>query len=61
MSGFKSFSQNTTNHANTIKVQATNEHSEVKSPTETQPSQTPSSESDLSGNNDQDQPDPNNK
>lgn len=58
MSGFKSFSQNTTNHANTIKVQA-NEHSEVKSPTETQPSQTPSSESDQSGNNDQ--PDPNNK
>ncbi|MDM1020297.1 hypothetical protein QSV37_08260 [Acinetobacter sp. VNK23] len=58
MSGFKSFSQNTTNHANTIKAEA-NEHSEVNAPTETQPSQTSGSENDLSGNNDQ--PDPNNK
>ncbi|MBJ8482426.1 hypothetical protein [Acinetobacter vivianii] len=58
MSGFKSFSQNTTNHANMIKAQS-QEHTEVNSSTETQSSQTPSSENDQTENNDQ--PDPHNK
>lgn len=58
MSGFKSFSQNTTSHANVIKAQS-NEHSEGSSSTENPPSQTPDTENDQSLNNDQ--PDPNNK
>lgn len=58
MSGFKSFSQNTTDQANTIKAQL-NEHTEVNSPTESQPSQVPGLDKDQSGNNEQ--PDPNNK
>ncbi|MGN5762797.1 hypothetical protein ACNQO6_00400 [Acinetobacter calcoaceticus] len=58
MSGFKSFSQHTTLHANTIKAQS-NEHTEVNSPTESQPSQHPDADKDQSGNNEQ--PDPHNK
>jgi hypothetical protein len=38
MSGFKSFSQNTTNNTNIIKAQM-NKHSSATPPTETQPSQ----------------------
>ncbi|MDQ9951251.1 MULTISPECIES: hypothetical protein [Acinetobacter] len=52
MSGFKSFSQNTTNNANVIKAQM-NKHSA------TQPSEVPGTVKDLPENNDQ--PDPNNK
>ncbi|WP_343620542.1 hypothetical protein [Acinetobacter proteolyticus] len=59
MSGFKNFSQNTTNHANVIKAQS-NEHSQGNAPTEeTQPTPKPESENDQSVNNDQ--PDPLNK
>ncbi|MGN5765116.1 hypothetical protein ACNQO6_12300 [Acinetobacter calcoaceticus] len=58
MSGFKSFSQNTTSQENTIKAQS-NEHTEVNSPTESQPSQVPGIDKDQPGNNEQ--PDPNNK
>jgi hypothetical protein len=58
MSGFKSFSQNTTNHANIIKAKV-NKHSVATPPTETQPSQVPGTVKDLPENNEQ--PDPNNK
>lgn len=58
MSGFKSFSQNTTSHANAVKAQS-NEHTEVNSTTKPQPSSTPETEKDLPGSNEQ--PDPNNK
>ncbi|ENX13318.1 hypothetical protein F895_02622 [Acinetobacter sp. CIP 64.2] len=58
MSGFKSFSQNTTSHANVTKAQV-NEHSEVIPPAETETSPKPASENDQSANNEQ--PDPNNK
>jgi hypothetical protein len=58
MSGFKSFSQNTTNHANIIKAQM-NKHSATTPPTENQPTQVPGTVKDLPENNDQ--PDPNNK
>ncbi|ENX42810.1 hypothetical protein [Acinetobacter sp. NIPH 2100] len=58
MSGFKSFSQNTTDHANVIKAQS-NEHTEVNSPTDSQPSQVPGTIKDVPENNEQ--PDPNNK
>lgn len=58
MSGFKSFSQNTTSHANTIKAQS-NEHTEVNSPTESKPSQVSGTDKDQPENNEQ--PDPNNK
>ncbi|WP_171293617.1 hypothetical protein [Acinetobacter haemolyticus] len=58
MSGFKSFSQNTTNHAKVIKAQAM-EHSAVTPPTETPPTQVPGTVKDLPENNEQ--PDPNNK
>jgi len=58
MSGFKSFSQNTTNHANNIKTQM-NKHSAAIPPTETDPSQVPGTVKDLPENNEQ--PDPNNK
>ncbi|WP_445404560.1 hypothetical protein [Acinetobacter vivianii] len=58
MSGFKSFSQNTTEHANVIKAQS-NEHTEVNSPNDSQPSQVPGTVKDLPENNEQ--PDPNNK
>ncbi|ADI90688.1 hypothetical protein ODQ17_14155 [Acinetobacter sp. IRS14] len=57
MSGFKSFSQNTTNHANIIKSQM-NKHPATP-PTETQPSEVPGTVKDLPENNEQ--PDPNNK
>lgn len=55
MSGFKSFSQNTTNNANVIKAQM-NKHSATQPPTETQPSEVPGTVKDLPENNDQ--PDP---
>lgn len=58
MSGFKSFSQNTTNHANVIKAKM-NKHSAATPPTETQPSQVPGTVKYLPENNEQ--PDPNNK
>ncbi|MGC9660040.1 UNVERIFIED_CONTAM: hypothetical protein KWE07_12865 [Acinetobacter pittii] len=58
MSGFKSFSQNTTNNANVVKAQM-NKHSSTQPPTETQPSEVPGTVKDLPENNDQ--PDPNNK
>lgn len=58
MSGFKSFSQNTTTHVNTIKAQS-NEHTEVNSPTDSQPSQVLGTVKDLPENDEQ--ADPNNK
>ncbi|EXE81514.1 hypothetical protein SAMN02799632_02377 [Acinetobacter pittii] len=58
MSGFKSFSQNTTNNANVVKAQM-NKHSATQPSTETQPSEVPGTVKDLPENNDQ--PDPNNK
>ncbi|ENW05278.1 hypothetical protein [Acinetobacter beijerinckii] len=58
MSGFKSFSQNTTNHANILKSQI-HKHSAATPPTETQPTQVPGTVKDLPENNEQ--PDPNNK
>lgn len=58
MSGFKSFSQNTTNNTNIIKAQM-NKHSAATPPTEIEPSQVPGTVKDLPENNEQ--PDPNNK
>lgn len=57
MSGFKSFSQNTTSHANIIKAQMNKDP--ATPPTETQPSEVPGTVKDLPENNEQ--PDPNNK
>lgn len=58
MSSFKSFSQNTTNHANILKSQI-NKHSSATPPAETQSTQVPGTVKDLPENNEQ--PDPNNK
>jgi len=58
MSGFKSFSQNTTNNTNMIKAQM-NKHSAATPPTETEPSEVSGTVKDLPENNEQ--PDPNNK
>jgi len=58
MSGFKSFSQNTTNNTNMIKAQM-NKHSATTPTTETEPSEVPGTVKDLPENNEQ--PDPNNK
>lgn len=46
MSGFKSFSQNTTNNANVVKAQM-NKHSATQPSTETQPSEAPGTVKDL--------------